>query len=68
MAVVTIEDLPQSDALDHEAMRLIIGGSATGARPNAAHEPASGNGCLVAYPPGFGSHSSIPPRGRRLVE
>jgi hypothetical protein len=56
MAQITIEDLPQSDALDREAMRSIVGGSATGARPLPVGQIEAGSGRVVDYPPGFGHH------------
>ena len=51
MANITIQDLPQSDDLDREAMRTIVGGSLTGARPPQLGQTKGGR--IVDYPPGF---------------
>jgi hypothetical protein len=60
VAVITIEDMPQSDDLDREAMRSIVGGTSTGARPIHIDQAASGSGRIVEYPPGFSRHRPIP--------
>ena len=65
MATITIEDLPQSDALDREAMRSIVGGAAPGARPVQVTETTKGR--IVNYPPGLGTQGSrgeLPKAGR----
>ena len=54
MALITIKDLPQSDDLDREAMRSIVGGGLTGARPLQIDQAKAGSGRIVDYPPGFG--------------
>ena len=54
MALITIKDLPQSDDLDREAMRSIVGGGITGARPGQIDQAKVGSGRIVDYPPGFG--------------
>jgi hypothetical protein len=55
MAQITIKDLPQSDDLDREAMRSIVGGGLTGARPVEIDQAKAGNSDrIVDYPPGFG--------------
>jgi hypothetical protein len=63
MAFITIKDLPQSDDLDREAMRSIVGGGPTGARPVRIDRAQVGqtkaqtkdySGRVVDYPPGFG--------------
>jgi len=58
MASITIKDLPQSDALDREAMRSIVGGGLTRVRPVQADQDRGadevGDGRIVDYPPGFG--------------
>jgi len=52
MARISIKDLAQSDDLDREAMRSIVGAGPTGAR--ALIDPAkTDNGRIVDYPPGF---------------
>jgi N-methylhydantoinase A/oxoprolinase/acetone carboxylase beta subunit len=53
MALISINDLPQSDDLDREAMRSIVGGARTGARPMPINQAAAGGGRIVEYPPGF---------------
>jgi hypothetical protein len=60
MALVTIKDLPQSDDLDREAMRSILGGGLTGARPVQIDQAKAGSGRIVEYPPGFGRQRPIP--------
>jgi hypothetical protein len=54
MALITINDLPQSEHLDREAMRSIVGGTLTGARPVQIDPAKAGSGRIVDYPPGFG--------------
>jgi hypothetical protein len=68
MALVIIEDLPQSDDLDREAMRSITGGArSSGARlmqfDQAEAEADSGR--IVNYPSGFGPRGPIASRLRR---
>ena len=53
MALITIKDLPQSDALDREAMRSILGGGLSGARALQIDQGRAGSGRIVDYPPGF---------------
>jgi hypothetical protein len=63
MALINIKDLPQSDDLDREAMRSIVGGGATGARPfqsdqarvdqTRVDQTRARSGRIVDYPPGF---------------
>jgi hypothetical protein len=62
MALITIKDLPQSDDLDREAMRSIVGGGLTGARPIPTDQAKAGNGRIVDYPPGFGRYGPNPAR------
>ena len=59
MAHITIKDLPQSEALDREAMRSIVGGGPTGARPVQINQAKDGSGRIVDYPPGFGRQGMI---------
>jgi hypothetical protein len=69
MAVITIKDLPQSDTLDREAMRLIVGGGAISARPGSADLASVGqvkpghsqcdDSRIVDYPPGFGRRGLV---------
>ena len=54
MAHITIQDLSQSDDLDREAMRSIVGGTLTGARPVLTDQVEAREGRIVDYPPGFG--------------
>ena len=54
MAHITIKDLPQSDDLDREAMRSIVGGGLTGARLVQIDPLKASIGHIVDYPPGFG--------------
>ena len=65
MALITIKDLSQSDDLDREAMRSIVGGGPTGARPVQIDQLKAGNGRIVDYPPGFGRQAPIPARSQR---
>jgi hypothetical protein len=60
MALITIKDLPQSDALDREAMRSIVGGGPIGARPAQLDQAKVGSVRVVDYPPGFGRQGPIP--------
>ena len=52
MALITIKDLPQSDDLDREAMRLIVGGGRTSAPPAQIDQARADSGRIVEYPPG----------------
>jgi hypothetical protein len=55
MTFITIKDLPQSDALDREAMRSIVGGGLTRMQPVQIDEDKRiGGDRIVDYPPGFG--------------
>jgi hypothetical protein len=60
MALITIKDLPQSDDLDREAMRSIVGGGRSGARPLQIDQAKAGSSRIVDYPPGFGREGPIP--------
>ena len=62
MALITIKDLAQSDDLDREAMRSIVGGASSGTRPAQIDQAQAGNGRIVDYPPGFERQGSIPAR------
>jgi hypothetical protein len=68
---LTIQDLPQNDDLDRQAMHQIAGGARTSVRPAAggartgvrplkADGPAPRGGRIVDYPPGFGSEAPVP--------
>jgi hypothetical protein len=61
MSVVTINDLPQNDALDREAMRSVVGGASSAARPIRTDQAVPGRGSIVEYPPGF-SRRPVPAR------
>jgi hypothetical protein len=65
MALITIKDLPQSDDLDREAMRSIVGGGPTGARPVPIDQAHAGSGRIVDYPPGFGRQGLMPAKSQR---
>jgi hypothetical protein len=68
MALITIKDLAQSDDLDREAMRSIVGGGPTAARPVQIDQAKGGSGRIVDYPPGFGHQRSIPAKSQRPAE
>jgi hypothetical protein len=60
MSLITIKDLAQSDDLDREAMRSIVGGGHIDARPRAAIQRSeTGHDRIVDYPPGFGGRGLI---------
>jgi hypothetical protein len=67
MTLITIKDLPQSDDLDREAMRSIVGGGPTSARSVQIDQAKAGTGRIVDYPPGFGRQGPIPARSQRPV-
>ena len=60
MAVITINDLPQSDELDREAMQSIAGGARTGVRPVQIGQAMTLYGRIVDYPSGFGPSMAAP--------
>jgi hypothetical protein len=68
MALITIQDLPQSDDLDRAAMRSIVGGGRTSARPVQIDQAKAGSGRVVDYPPGFGRQAPIPTGLKRPAE
>jgi hypothetical protein len=68
MALITINDLPQSDDLDREAMRSIVGGGRTSARPVQIDQAKAGSGRIVDYPAGFGRQVPIPTGLKRPAE
>jgi hypothetical protein len=59
---LNIKDLSKNDDLDREAMRSIVGGGTTGARPVQIDQPKADSGRIVDYPPGFGADSVCSPR------
>jgi len=63
MARITIEDLPQSDDLDREAMRSVLGGGLSGPRPLAADQTKAKSGPIVDYPPGCSELARKKPAG-----
>ncbi|MFL6601503.1 MAG: hypothetical protein ACJ8R9_09235 [Steroidobacteraceae bacterium] len=65
MALITIKDLAQSDALDREAMRSVVGGGLTGPRPLQIDQAKAGSGRIVEYPPGFRPQGPRPARSER---
>jgi len=62
MALITIKDLPQSDALDREAMRSITGGGRMGVRPAVFDQAMARRSRIVDYPPGFSRQGPLPPK------
>ncbi len=67
MALITIKDLPQSDDLDREAMRSIVGGGPIGARPVQSERVKAGSSRIVDYPPGFVPQGPLPAGSQRPV-
>jgi hypothetical protein len=65
MALITIKDLPQSDDLDREAMRSIVGGGSIRAPRVQIDQAKAGSGRIVDYPPGFGHQGPMPARSQR---
>jgi len=65
MALITIKDLPQSDDLDREAMRSIVGGGRISTPPAQIDQARADSGRIVEYPPGFSGQGSIPASSRR---
>ena len=64
MALITIKDLPQSDDLDRQAMRSIVGGGRTGAPPAHIDQARADSGHIVDYPPGFDRQGPIPAKSQ----
>jgi hypothetical protein len=62
MARISIEDLPQSDDLDREAMRSILGGGWSDQRPSRQSQGAGQARPIVEYPPGFGGLGTRNPK------
>jgi hypothetical protein len=52
MARITIKDLPQSDDLDRDAMRSVLGGGLRDLRPQRLDRGEKGTSPIVDYPPG----------------
>jgi hypothetical protein len=65
MALITIKDLSQSDELDREAMRSIMGGGRGGVRPVLLDPVKAGSGRIVDFPPGFGRQWPAPASSKR---
>ena len=65
MALITINDLSQSDELDREAMRSIVGGGRGGVRTALLDPVKAGSGRIVDLPPGFGRQWPIPASSQR---
>ena len=61
-----LKDLAQSDDLDREAMRSIVGGGHIGARSFQDDQARAGNDRIVDYPPGFGGQGPIRVRSGRM--
>lgn len=68
MALITIKDLLQSDALDRDAMRSIVGGGHIVARPVLVDQARAGTGRIVEYPPGFGHRGPLSAQVPRPLE
>jgi hypothetical protein len=68
MAQIKIKDLQQNDDLDREAMRSIVGGSLTGARPLQMNPALANTGRVVDYPHGFGGTGPVPAKPRQIVK
>jgi hypothetical protein len=68
MAHITINDLLQSDDLDRDAMRSIVGGGPTAVwRVQIDQGKASNGGRIVDYPPGLSREGSMPARPQRQI-
>ena len=65
MAHINIKDLSQSEALDREAMRSIVGGGPTGPRLVQTDHVKAGGSRIVDYPPGFGGQGTIAAKSER---
>jgi len=65
MALITIKDLAQSDDLDREAMRSVVGGGLTGPQPLQIDQVKAGSARIVDWPPGFCSQGRGPLSARR---
>jgi hypothetical protein len=63
MARITIEDLPQSDDLDREAMRSILGGGLSGPRPFGFDQTKMKSGPIIDFPPGCSELARKKPAG-----
>ena len=59
MARIDIKDLPQSDELDREAMRSILGGGLSGPQPARSEQQKRP---IVDYPPGLGELGAKNPK------
>jgi hypothetical protein len=68
MALIKIKDLQQNDDLDREAMRSIVGGSLTGARPVQANPALANSGRVVDFPRGFGGRGPVSAKSQRIAE
>jgi hypothetical protein len=68
MALISIKDLAQSEALDREAMRSIVGGGSTDVRPLQIDQAKAGSGRIVDYPPGFSAQGPRPAGLKRPTE
>ena len=65
MARITIKDLPQSDELDREAMRSVLGGALSGPKPRRDDLGEAGRRPIVEFPPGWGGLAPWRPKGLR---
>lgn len=58
MTIISIKDLPESVALDREAMLAITGGARSGGSPNFSGRPTLGGKRLIDYPGGFATKAA----------
>lgn len=58
MTIISIKDLPESVALDREAMLAITGGARSGGSPNFSGWPTLGTNRLIGYPSGFATNAA----------
>jgi hypothetical protein len=63
MARITINDLPQSDELDREAMRSVLGGGLRDLGPRREDRGERNRRPIVDYPPGCAGTTAQGPKG-----
>lgn len=61
MSTISIKDLPDSVALDRQAMQAITGGARSGLSANFSGRTQPGSERVVVYPPGFPASSVAKP-------
>ena len=62
MSTILIKDLSDSTELDLQAMRAVVGGARSGARPWQAIAGIFQDRRIVAYPPGIRAAGATPAR------